>query len=172
MSSLYVSYINDSAWIDQDGLMEVPARIVDRGQSMDSLTGIMRYDNSNMKLLPRNNQDFHGYENAFDTTFCTVNPSIDTTTFTTPDAQNSNLRVFPNPTQDKLTVEWNTKNQHLSVDIAIMDVLGKTVYQKGNIASSESAQLNLKSLNPGYYLLMVKNAEQGELVGQQKILIR
>ncbi len=172
MSSLHVSYINDSAWTSQDGIMEVPPRIVKRGQSMDSLTGIMRYDNSNMKLLPRNNQDFHGYSNAFDTTFCKVDSGIVTSTSTNPDAQSSALNVFPNPTQEKLNVEWDHEHQNLPVEIAIMNVLGKTVYQKGNIGSSESTQLNLKSLKPGYYLLIVKNAQQGEVVGKQKILIR
>jgi hypothetical protein len=59
-SSLNVSYVNDSAWASQDGLINpaIPLCIVQDTTRMDSLQGILTYQWNFVKLLPRNNKDF------------------------------------------------------------------------------------------------------------------
>ena len=60
-SSLNVAYVNDSSWATTDGVMNVPACVVNYGDSLESITGIVYYAFSNMKLLPRNNADVTGF---------------------------------------------------------------------------------------------------------------
>lgn len=60
-SSLYVSYVNDSLWVNN---LNVDPYIVDYGHSMQSVSGIFYYSFGSMKLLPRNNHDIVGYGDA------------------------------------------------------------------------------------------------------------
>ena len=60
-SSLYVSYVNDSTWINN---LNVDPYVVDYGHSMQSVSGIFYYSFGAMKLLPRNNHDVVGYGDA------------------------------------------------------------------------------------------------------------
>lgn len=62
-SSLNVSFVNDSSWFATDGQMNVPLTVVNQGDSVQSITGIMYFAFSNFKLEPRMNSDvekFHG----------------------------------------------------------------------------------------------------------------
>lgn len=60
-SSIYVSYINDSLWVNN---LNVDPYLVDYGHSMQSISGIFYYSFGAMKLLPRNNHDIVGYGDA------------------------------------------------------------------------------------------------------------
>lgn len=60
-SSLYVSYVNDSAQSITDGIMNVDPYIVRYGHYMESITGILTYTFGSNKLLPRNNNDIVNY---------------------------------------------------------------------------------------------------------------
>ena len=60
-SSLYVSYINDSLWVNN---LSVDPYVVDYGHSMQSISGIFYYSFGSMKLLPRNNHDIVDYGDA------------------------------------------------------------------------------------------------------------
>ncbi|GAB5538464.1 MAG: hypothetical protein Salg2KO_05670 [Salibacteraceae bacterium] len=60
-SSLHVSYVNDSLWAIQSGLMAVDPYVVHYGEYMESITGVLTYSFGAMKLLPRNNHDIVNY---------------------------------------------------------------------------------------------------------------
>ncbi|MTB53700.1 T9SS type A sorting domain-containing protein [Lewinella sp. W8] len=57
-SSLNVSYINDEFWATNNGRLNVPARVVTTDTAFQSVTGLISYGSGNLKLLPRNNDDF------------------------------------------------------------------------------------------------------------------
>lgn len=69
-SSIYVSYINDSLWVNN---LNVDPYVVDYGHSMQSISGIFYYSFGAMKLLPRNNHDIVGYGDAPVTAMFTSN---------------------------------------------------------------------------------------------------
>ena len=58
LSSLYVSYVNNEAWFDNSGQMQVDPIVVDQGDSFSFVRGIMSQSTGHHKLLPRNNIDF------------------------------------------------------------------------------------------------------------------
>jgi hypothetical protein len=82
-------------------------------------------------------------------------------------AQDSNsiegLSLYPNPVSTgKLYI--STKNDD-SKDIEIFDVLGKKVLQ----VQLNSKELNLSSLNPGVYIIKIK---ENEITATRKLMIR
>lgn len=66
--SYFVSFVNDSLF-EPD--MNVRPYIVNAGHTMESMTGILFYSFSNMKLLPRNNNDIVGYSGLVTANFDT-----------------------------------------------------------------------------------------------------
>ena len=96
--SLSVSYINDSTWISNSGILSVPACVVASGDTMSSLTGIMYYSFGAMKILPRNNDDYENFSGA---------NCVDGVTDIEDELAGSFLNVYPNPTRNQLFVEYN-----------------------------------------------------------------
>ena len=60
------------------------------------------------------------------------------------------INIYPNPTQDILSVELNTKE---NVKIEIMTMLAQTVIVVDNYNSGD--KINIRSLSPGIYLIQV-----------------
>ncbi len=60
-SSLWVSFVNSDRWEENNGVMNVRPYVMEPGNSLQSVTGIMYYSFGDMKLLPRNNEDFVEY---------------------------------------------------------------------------------------------------------------
>jgi hypothetical protein len=130
-SSLNVSYVNSPIWSTIDGTMNVPVIVVQPNQQFLSLKGILTYSFSNMKLLPRNNQDIS-----------------DTTTSTNVVVINTS-KVYPNPINSEFIVE-NLNNKSLNYNIT--NVIG-VIMTSGKLQSRKN---NLKlNLNPGIYYLNI-----------------
>ena len=79
-------------------------------------------------------------------------------------ASQLNVSVYPNPTTDYLTI--SSKNNEASVQIRIVDLNGKVVYD-GVKTSSFDLKLDLTSYPSGAYLLM---ALSGKNYTVQKII--
>ncbi|MBU2920888.1 T9SS type A sorting domain-containing protein [Winogradskyella psychrotolerans] len=67
------------------------------------------------------------------------------------------LKLFPNPTSDAITV---TSNENVTEDITygIIDLLGRTVKQG---RSKLNQEINIQDLNSGNYIVEIKNANGG-----------
>ncbi len=63
------------------------------------------------------------------------------------------LYVFPNPSKDKLFIDWKGK----SAAVSILDVRGNTVF---NDLFVDKAELLVKDLAPGFYILKLKTADK------------
>lgn len=144
-SSLNVSYVNDSVWASQDGLIntDIPLCVVTDSTELDSLQGILTYQWNFVKLLPRNNYDFWNVRKA-------------TCSTGAPSALSSRadllqvIQVWPNPFQHSLSIElpaaWG------SVRVELLTALGHPVHAQEVTTAS---QLNLPNLPQGLYFLRV-----------------
>jgi hypothetical protein len=92
-----------------------------------------------------------------------INISSQTVGINENDATNLNFMVFPNPSNDKATISYQL-NSEANVEIQVIDVLGKLVYQKNTISQasghySEVLSKNELNLNTGVYFvkLLINN---------------
>lgn len=79
------------------------------------------------------------------------------------------LKIYPNPSTGKFTVETNAKEGE-TTHLSVIDMSGKVVLSKelkGNGALTES--INLKKQSPGNYIVTI---EQGGKILKEKILIK
>lgn len=157
-SSLYFSYVNDSMWITEAGLMQVPACVVQTGDTVTSLTGIMNFSFSNMKLLPRNNADAVNFR----TEYC-----ASSATALDPAFQQA-FRIYPNPASDVLHASFELPRT-MRLQASLRDLSGRTVLQQSQTAGSGAFRLDLSQLPAGIYIFTVIS-ETG-LAAREKVLI-
>jgi Cysteine-rich secretory protein family/Secretion system C-terminal sorting domain len=91
------------------------------------------------------------------TTLSTPNPvALDTTA----------LRVYPNPAQDIIYVDLNTKIQE-PIKISIINITGQVVYQNdSNYNGNDLLTINIANLSNGIYLLKTQNGIVHKIVKQ------
>jgi hypothetical protein len=133
-SSLNVSYVNSPLWATTDGTMNVPVILVTPGQPLVSIKGILTYSFSNMKLLPRNNQDIA------DPSTNVVNPIV------------NKVNVFPNPVKDQVMVN-NQSGQDLNYEI--INSIGQKMKSGKLYQSDNYIKINLRS---GVYYFVLKDS--------------
>jgi len=66
----------------------------------------------------------------------------------------SNLNIYPNPTNDKLFIEFDALEKNVSYEI--LDVTGKTIDHNSTALEARILEINLSSLRSGIYFLKVK----------------
>ena len=159
-SSLYVSLISDSSYVTNNGTLQVPAVITQKGMSMDAMQGVLWYSFGNYKLLPRNNFDIVNLSTALDTTNCNVPTNV---------GINENLvgelAIYPNPAKYVVNVV-NTNGE--AVDVRIYDLNGRLVLES---EKSQSVHIiNVSTLVPGVYVLKASD-KNGEFVKTHKVVI-
>lgn len=161
-SSLNVSYINDSTFAFNNGVIDpdLPLCIVEPGDSVSSITGIMYYSFGNMKLLPRNNDDYDNYsgENCPNG----IGVSISET------APASLLRAYPNPAYDRLIVE-HIMGTPQPLQVELLDLMGRSLLTRSAEAGATETELDLSAVGAGLYLLRVSAGQ--ELLFSQKLIV-
>jgi len=75
------------------------------------------------------------------------------------DEPTGEVTVYPNPFQDKITIDLSEFNSN--VQISITDLLGKEIYSK-SVTNQEFTIIDLdqKDLRPGVYIVNLKSMEQ------------
>ena len=79
--------------------------------------------------------------------------------------------VYPNPTnKSNTTIHINTKNNTL-VDISVVDILGKTIYNDKYHASKGANQynMNISKFNTGVYFINTEMA--GEMISTKLTIL-
>ncbi|MDE0770609.1 MAG: T9SS type A sorting domain-containing protein [Salibacteraceae bacterium] len=148
-SSTAVSYVNSSFRVKAP--YPVEKIIVTDTVEMDSVIGILTYSFSNMKLLPRDNDDFKNI-NLVVTSIKTYSNDVE-------------ISIFPNPSNDVITV--NADGNEYSV--SIVDLSGKIVVNTSINQSSNA--VNISELDNGIYILSLSNLN-GETVAREKVIIK
>ncbi len=78
----------------------------------------------------------------------------------TPENLPANVRLFPNPTIDKLTVEYSTGSLEA---FSIFDSYGSAVTVPVSQQSSYSTDLDVTNLSPGTYILRIEGKEKSTI---------
>jgi len=161
-SSLSFSYVNDSSWATNSGVIptELGICVVSAGDTATSLTGIMYYSFGNMKLLPRNNSDANNFRGANCPTGI-VNSIED-------ELAGSKINAFPNPTRDMLTVTYDFP-QHVDGRLRMIDLMGRTVANEDLRGIAGELQLQTGNMVAGTYILLVET--QGYILSRKRIVV-
>lgn len=138
-SSLNVSYVNDVQWMPNSGVTQV---VVQNGDCMSSVTGIMYYSFSNMKLMPRNNDDFINYWVA-----C-VN-SIDESLLS-----QVHINSYPAPASESLQVSYKFP-KNWSATAQLYDINGRIVATQAFEGQNGEISFDVSPLNTGVYFLQI-----------------
>ena len=93
---------------------------------------------------------------------CTLSTTIDEETI-----GEEAIFVYPNPAKEFINVEFSGLNDE-DISIEIIDVFGKVVQKENRKNENEMFNLNISSLDAGYYLLKISS---GYSVIQKKIII-
>ena len=145
LSSLNVSYVNDSIWMNNSGIMNVPPIIVQVGDAWQGIRGIMTQSFGNMVLVPRNNDDFIPL--AFGTGIQEKTPKWE-------------IDLFPNPADEYLDLRIQLdRPEKLRLEIIGMD--GKVRLVRNEMTAGHgSIRIRIPDLGSGLYLL--------RLIGDQR----
>lgn len=148
-SSLNFSYVNDPQWATVDGIMNVSPIVVQNGDDFGGLRGIIVYTFSNMKLIPRNNND------ALSAGPCGPNAVSD--------AIKGSVELFPNPVDASFRVRYNFEGLQEGATATIVDLMGRPVKTVRLNGAQGETSIDASELAAGQYLLKVA-AENGAMI--------
>lgn len=109
-SSLNVSYVNSDHWESNSGMMNVPVILIENGDAFAAVRGIIVYGFGEMRLLPRNNDDFNPGE---------IISGIQEQWQKLP-----SVLIYPNPAKTDFRVDFESSVQG-PVQINIFDLSGR-----------------------------------------------
>lgn len=154
-SSLNVSLVTDSFYIQNQGVMNVPAIITDTTQDMDAMVGILWYSFGTFKLTPRNNADI-------------INFSLPLVIVGAKEEVNNtiNMKYYPNPASSNVTIE--VKNaEGVNYEAFFYDLKGQLL--KSESLRNTTNNVNVSDFNNGIYIVRIMN--NNEVVGTTKLVI-
>jgi hypothetical protein len=93
------------------------------------------------------------YKNGLEANFIAMYPNAKYVGINEQQAENNNIKIFPNPALDKITVQLKGVAKNAQAFIRIKDVLGKVLYE-GNFVQRGSV-IDVSGFPPGLYLVSV-----------------
>ena len=69
------------------------------------------------------------------------------------------VSLYPNPTNGQLSVEVNAPTTSQAWQIRVVDMMGRTIATKKQVAANQTATFDVSALSNGMYLLEVSNSE-------------
>lgn len=158
-SSLNVSYVNDSSWAVNSGVMNVDLCVVQFKDTFTSVSGIMYFSFGEMKLLPRNNDDFDG---------AIVKNCPNTATSLADELAGSEIAIYPNPAQEMISIDFRLTTR-AEVSVNMLDLTGKLVSERIIDDLRGSAQVSTSNLANGTYILTL--SAEGNVFHRKKIIV-
>ncbi|MEM7660488.1 MAG: T9SS type A sorting domain-containing protein, partial [Bacteroidota bacterium] len=162
-SSLWFSHINDSTFILDNGVIntdEIDVCVVNVGDTMASMSGILTYSFGNYKLLPRNNADVAAYSG--------VNCPDGVSTALAEDWEENQLTIFPNPANEQVQVVYNFL-QRLDGQVELLDLTGRSLSSTALRGYAGTLEISTSAVPAGTYV--VRFTHQNELIGYEKLII-
>lgn len=156
--SLNFSYVNDSSWATNNGVMNVPVYKVTYQDSMIHMDGIMLYSFGEMKLLPRRNSDVLGYSGFFGPGVGIEGPLA-----------GSDFAVYPNPASDLVNVRYNFPVA-AEATFALRDMLGRVVASQRVSGTEGRIQFSTANFAQGTYVLSVE--AEGAVIAHHKVILK
>lgn len=164
-SSLYVSLITDSFYINNDGQLEVNPVLTNTNQTMDAMVGLVYYSFSNYRLQPRNNDDIIGFSETLDSAGFICNPAIGPGSVNELGIEES-VSIYPNPSNGQITFQSNSNDVY---QVDIFDMMGRNVYSRVSLNPIQT--LNLSFIESGIYMVAMKTQDE-KTIKTQKIIIK
>lgn len=149
-SSTAVSFVNSSFNVKNPYPTE--KIVITDTVNMDTLIGIMTYSFGNMKLLPRDNDDFKGIN--------IIPSSLESYT------HEMSFRVYPNPSEGIVTIELSENNEHT---IQISSISGKIITQ--TTATGTSNTIDVSEFNNGVYVISISDKNQ-RVLAREKLVVK
>ena len=142
-SSLNVSYVNSTNWATNSGTMNVPVIVVEIGDAFTAVRGILIYGFGQMRLLPRNNDDF--------------NPEGINSGIREQRKRQMKISIFPNPSSEYLWLTLDSDGND-AVLLNIYEVSGMKVRTSDYQIHPGPNQIyeSLSGLMNGTYIAEVK----------------
>ncbi len=162
-SSLDFSYINDSIHVFNEGEVNVPVCIVSYQDTMASITGVMHYSFSNLKLLPRTNDDVVDYSGAN----CPDGVE-EVTTSIADELAGSEWIAYPNPTSSIVNVKYNF-TKPVNAEITLIDMMGRAVLGQKLHGTNGVVQLSVAPFATGIYQLLI--VAENQVIGHEKVVV-
>ncbi len=162
-SSLAFSYVNDSSWIENSGIITVDVCVVSVGDTMESLSGIMYHSFGQMKLLPRNNADAPAYSGAA----CPDGISGPTEGLEDLLGQTT-MTVFPNPAREVVSLTYEF-SQPLEAEAVLIDMMGRELAAQPIQGLSGGLVFRTEHLPRGTYLMSIRTNR--EMVARHKVIL-
>lgn len=148
LSSLNVSYVNDSIWTNNAGLMNVPPIVVQPGDAFHGVRGIMTQSFGNMVLVPRNNDDFLPL--SFGTGISDLKEEM-------------SISLFPNPVEDRLNLKLETPMDRSSYLVRIIGLDGKIHHSANHDRlGQETLSVPVEGLKSGFYFVQLTSEKVSE----------
>jgi hypothetical protein len=72
------------------------------------------------------------------------------------ETQSGLIRVFPNPTEDKLFIEWEDETTRKFDEVYLYNSLSQLVYQQNTKDVTGRLAIDIKRFAPGVYYIVVK----------------
>jgi predicted extracellular nuclease len=158
-SSLNVSYVTDTIWATISGVMKVAPIVVQKGDAMTSVTGIMDYSFSNCKLMPRNNADFENYVR--------LNVGVNSNAINL-----GKVVAYPNPTSNQINFDYILPANAANCAIIVYDLLGKEVANTNINTLSGSVSMATTNLAQGTYLYSITSSNLGQLNNGRFVVVK
>ena len=158
-SSLNVSYVNDTIWATISGVMKVAPIVVQKGDAMTSVTGIMDYSFSNCKLMPRNNADFENYVR--------LNVGVNSNAINL-----GKVVAYPNPTSNQINFDYILPANAANCAIVVYDLLGKVVANTNINTLSGTASMATTHLAQGTYIYSITSSNLGQLNNGRFVVVK
>ena len=156
-SSLAVPYVRSADLASLFGVMTVTPCVVENGTTMDFVEGIMEYQYSALKLLPRDEDDFGNVSGC--------------TTSREDFVDNSHLTMYPNPTTGKLTFNFSGEAAANTYTAQVVDMTGRTLVNTELTALGNAAELDLSGLQSGSYIVVL-TGDNGARMSRPVIIAR
>lgn len=187
-ASLAFPALNDSFYLTNAGIVDTnfvkDVYIVETGDTLCGLIGIMAYSFGEYKLFPRNGDDIPSVEDNSGT----LRPALSGQNFpfpgglgnagcanadyialdVLPEFAGSEVKVYPNPGRYYLNVDFDLMAPQNGV-IELRDLMGRAVMSETFNGVSGSVRLNTERLLPGTYVVVVRT--KNAIIAQNKVLI-
>lgn len=140
-----------------------PQSINSSGTSMAQSNGSLSFTVGELVVLSQTDSDGNTLGGGF-----TSGATISTASIQEPNGAVLNVKVFPNPTTDLITVAIQ-ETKLSSVEIEITDINGKVISNEKYAGISNNIGINSASWNTGTYFLTIKG-DKAEVLGIYKIV--
>ena len=110
-----------------------------------------------LALLKRDNPDYGYQEIILDPASSSARMGKHTIT---PDEETQALRVYPNPTVEYFTVEYNTNNTaYKQLTLIVQDITGRIILTKQLQGGKNAELVSLQNMSPNVYTVILKADE-------------